>query len=342
MKLSSLILKKELNKLRKVTGGNIPALNCVLFECFGDKAKLTSGDLEVYLTTEIELIEGGDDKFLVDCKTLADAIKTLPPQPIELVIDDKLVCNYNKGSFVIPIYDSEQYPSVGEVEGGTIHVNDVSRVVLSKSFFADDQLRPVMSGVFFDFENGFIVSTDGHKLYRGEFMKGEGSFICPPKCLQAISSFDSFDVTFNDTNAMFVNGNTRVYSRLIEGNYPNYNSVIPRNNHIACEVNRVDLIEALRRMEVMSSASSGMVRMSFKDNELTLKVEDLDLMTGGSETLDCSCSSSIEIGFKIPFLIQILNSISGDIAYAKLSEPSRASLWNGDNEDVFLLMPMMI
>lgn len=342
MKVNSFNLRKGLDKLNRVVDNRSDIYGYILVKSDSKRLYLTGGDGEVFITTSVELIEGITE-FTVEFKVFYNAIKSLPSMPIDLIAEDgKLTCKYGNGKFQFPIGVADEFVKLDEVEGELIYIENENIVNLARSYVANDELRPVMNGVYFDFKNGYIVSSDGHKLFRGVFQKGEGAFICPPKALISLSQMHSYKVKFNEKSAVFEDLDTRLYTRLIEGRFPNYNSVIPQNNNVKVEVDKHQLIQALKRMEVASPEESSLVRLSFTNNSLTLSVEDIHFAKKAFETIECECSSPMDIGFKIPFLIEVLNGIEGDVAKAELADPSRASLWSGDNDNLFLLMPMML
>lgn len=338
-------LYKALSDVNRVINSRntLPILACVVFKVEGEKLNLTAGDGEVFYSTVIDLVEGFDESFAVDCRTLTNALKEMPSMPLTInVVDNKIEVDYFKGKFELPTEDVNEYPTIPTVEGEQVLIEDTISINTAQIFVADDELRPVMNGVYLDFENGYIASSDGHKLYRSELTKADGSVIVPKKAMMLSKLLPMYKISFNDTNVMFGFEDTTIISRLIDGRYPNYNSVIPKNNPYHYEVDRELLINAIKRVSVFGSKASNLIRLEFKDGKLNLQAKDLDFSTSAEESLECVTSEDMTIGFKATFLIDILNSIRGDVVHIDLADKSRAGIFKGDNEDIFLLMPMLI
>jgi DNA polymerase III subunit beta len=233
---------------------------------------------------------------------------------------------------------------------------------ITKTIFAtaDDELRPVMNGVFLELspENMIFVASDAHKLVRYKRFDvttdAEASFILPKKpssLLRNILAREKNDVIieFDDKNALFTLTDYKLVCRLVEGNYPNYNSVIPSNNPNKLIADRLDLINSLRRVSVFSSQASNLVKLELSANQITVSAQDIDFSISAYEKLQCQYEGDdMEIGFKSTFLIEILNNLASREVVLELSDPSRAGLLfplekDSTDEDVLmLLMPMMI
>ena len=216
-----------------------------------------------------------------------------------------------------------------------------------------------MNGIYFDIsqQDVTLVSSDGHKLVRNKSFASTGNekaaFILPKKpsnILKNILPKEQGDVQicFDDKNAMFTMENYQMTCRLIEGRYPNYNSVIPQNNPHKAVVDRAIFISALKRVSVFSSQASSLIKLSLKENSMTISAQDIDFSTSAEETLTCQYDGKdMSIGFKSSFLIDILNNISSQNVIIELADPSRAGLIvpeeQEENEDLLmLLMPMML
>ena len=339
------LLKALLTVNKSIKNRNsLPILTGIAIKVEDGVVTFTGGDGEVFITTQLEcdLCENGS--CVVESKPFINGIKSLPNTGIEIEVTYKLVCDYNSGKFELGIYSYEEYPSFEKPNGEPILIEDTKAINTASRYVANDELRPVMNGVLLDFTLGHVVSSDGHKLYKSEAVlpKGEQMVIIPPNGLNAIKDMSSFEVSFDERNILFKNGDTIVISRLIEGRYPNYNSVIPANNPYSYEVDRLNLIQALRRVGVMASETSRLVKLEFSQSELKISAQDLDFSTKASETLPCNGTEELTIGFKGTFLEKILNGISGDIVRCELSDPSRAGIFKGETDEVFLLMPMVL
>ena len=224
---------------------------------------------------------------------------------------------------------------------------------------ADDELRPVMNGIYFDIttEDITMVASDGHKLVRCKTLAAKGNeraaFILPKKPANLMKNLlpkeqGMVTIEFDERNAVVTLENYRMVCRLIEGRYPNYNSVIPQNNPYKVTVDRQQLIGALRRVSIFSSQASSLIKLRMQENQIVISAQDIDFSTSAEETQTCQYAGNpMSIGFKSTFLIDILNNISADEVVIELADPSRAGVIvpveQEENEDLLmLLMPMML
>ena len=322
---------------------SLPILTGIAIKVEDGVVTFTGGDGEVFITTQLEcdLLENGS--CVVESKPFINGIKSLPNTGIEIEVTDKLVCDYNSGKFELGIYSYEEYPSFEKPNGEPILIEDTKAINTASRYVADDELRPVMNGIYFDFTKGYVVSSDGHKLYKSEKVlpNGQEAVILPIQGYNAIKDMASFEMCFDERNILFKSDNTEVIARLIDGRYPNYDSVIPSNDKVF-EVDREALLGALKRVNVMADETTSLVKMEFSREQLMISTQDLDFSTSASESLTCVGSEEVTIGYKGTFLEQILNGVTGDIVRFEISEPSRATIIRGDTEEIFLLMPMML
>ncbi|MCF6184259.1 MAG: DNA polymerase III subunit beta, partial [Bacteroidales bacterium] len=225
---------------------------------------------------------------------------------------------------------------------------------------ANDELRPVMNGIFFELtkDNMTFVASDSHKLVRYKRKEGkaenETSFILPKKPANLLkgllaSSEDEVSISFDDKNAVFTFSEFKLICRLTEGKYPNYESVIPTENPNKLIINRIDLYNTVKRVSVFSNQASNLIKLHLTANELTVSAQDIDFSISAHERLVCQYEGdNMEIGFKSVFLLEILANIDSDEVIFEMSDPSKAGIMfpfesSSENEDVLmLLMPMMI
>ena len=216
-----------------------------------------------------------------------------------------------------------------------------------------------MNGVYFDIttEDITMVASDGHKLVKNRTTAVKGNeraaFILPKKPATLVKNLlpkenGSVTIEFDDRNAVLTLENYRMVCRLIEGRYPNYNSVIPQNNPHKVTIDRQQLISALRRVSVFSSQASSLIKLRLQNNQIVISAQDIDFSTSAEESLTCQYDGNpMSIGFKSTFLIDILNNISATEVVIELADPSRAvvivPVEQEENEDLLmLLMPMML
>lgn len=370
--VSSTELLSHLNAISKVISSKntLPILDNYLFQLEENRLTVTASDLESTLITSLTLdnTEGQGD-IAIPARLLNDTLREFPEQPLTFKIEQE--------AFSIDIYsengkysivgqsgdDFPQLPSIREETSSTIKMNhEVLLSGISKTLFAtaDDELRPVMNGIYIELgENDLtFVASDAHKLvrYKRHDAKAEteASFILPKKPAALLKNLlikEDFDVElqFDDKNAFFTLTNFKLICRLVEGNYPSYNSVIPTNNPKKLVVDRVEFYNTVKRVSVFANQASNLIKFQIDDSQLVVSAQDVDFSISAVERIKCQYEGDeIEIGFKSTFLQEILNNLSSTEVRVELSDPTRAGLLlpvekGSDDEDtLMLLMPMMI
>ncbi len=370
--VSSTELLSHLSAISKVISSKstMPILDNFLFQLNESGLTITASDLESTLITRLDLdnVEG-EGSVAVPAKLLTDTLKEFPEQPLTFQVDAEsfqIEIFSDNGKFSIVGQDAEDFPEKPELEEEAASSIDVSHVVLlkgiEKTLFAtaDDELRPVMNGIFVELSPDYMsfVASDAHKLvrYRRVDAKAdfESSFILPKKpaaLLKNLLPKEEFDVKveFDSKNAFFTLSNYKLICRLVEGNYPSYNSVIPTQNPNKMIIDRLNLYNTVKRVSVFSSQASNLIKLNIHENQLVVSAQDIDFSISAVERLNCDYEGDeIEIGFKSTFLLEILTNIPTSNVEVKLSDSSRAGLLlpaesNEEEEDMLmLLMPMMI
>ncbi len=349
---------------------SLPILDNVLMSVEDGILKITASDLESTITTTLPLENySGDGVIATDTKKILDVLKEFPEQPLTFNIntDDKRIdITSQNGKYTLVGVDGSDFPQATQLKADkTISISispDILYGGITSAIFAtgDDELRPIMNGIFIELQESGInfVATDAHKLvkYTRKEVKAqtESSFILPKKpanILKTILPKASDDVVleFDEKNAVFTFGSIRLVCRLLEGVYPNYNSVIPRENPNKLVVDRVELYNSLRRIGMFASQSSNLVGLKINGNTLEISAQDMDFSISGKEVINCQYEGDdMEIGFKSNFLAEILSNISTPEVTVELSDPTRAGIIlpkdneNPDEDVLMLLMPMMI
>ena len=368
--LSSTTLSSRLSTLSKViTNKNaIAILESFLFEVRDGQLTITASDSENVMKSTCALDEtDGNGSFAVSSQTILDAVRELPEQPLTFDVDtDQLVVKvyYQNGMYNFTVQNAEEYPQTQPMPTDVTRITFDSGVLLaniSRTLFAtaSEELRPVMNGIYFDItpEYTAIVASDGSKLVRNRnfSVRGEGnsSFILPKKpatLLKSVLSKDGGDVViqFNDRNAMINFADGVLVCRLIEGRYPNYNSVIPQDNPNHIRIERKTLISTLRRVMPFASESSQLVKFQVSQGTIEVSSEDIDFATSAKEQLTCEYEGkNMAIGFKGSSLSEILTNLEGDEVIIELADPSRAGVVvpaeQPDQEEVLMLiMPRLL
>lgn len=369
-KISSTTICNRLQTLNKVINSKNPLsiLDCILFELQDNILKMTASDGDITLISTLEVNSAeGSGKFALNATQIINGLKEISDQPVKITINDqdfKVIIKYQNGKCEFNGQSGEDYPIMKSVSEGAQTVKIENNALfngINKSLFAtaDDELRPVMNGVFFDImpDNITFVASDGHKLVRNRnfavHSEQSTSFILPKKPAKTLKDIlvkdDSEIVIKLDDNIAEISvENYELSCRLIEGRYPNYNSVIPKDNPFKIRIDRQAMIGALRRVLVFASQSTNLIKIRISNNALMVSSQDSEFATNAEESITCEYEGNpMNIGFKGPFLVDILNSISSQEVIFELADPSRAGVIvpaeQEENEDLLmLLMPMML
>ena len=368
--VSSTALFSHLQAVSRVINSKntLPILDCFLFYMQDGTLSITASDTETTMVTSIEVNESdADGRFAIAAKTLLDALKEIPEQPLNFEINQDtfaITIKYQNGKYSLMGQNADEFPQSATLGENAVRVEMDAQVLLSginRAFFAtaDDELRPVMNGVYFDIttEDITMVASDGHKLVRYKTYDAHGSeraaFILPKKPASMLKNLlpkeqGQVSIEFNERNAVFTMERYRMVCRLIEGRYPNYNSVIPQNNPYKVTVDRQLLMGALRRVSIFSSQASSLIKLRLQENLIVISAQDIDFSTSAEETQVCQYDGApMSIGFKSTFLIDILNNISTAEIVVELADPSRAGVIVPVEQEekenlLMLLMPMML
>lgn len=368
---SSATMLNHLQAISRVINSKstLPILDCFKLELKGNRLTLTAADSETRLETWIDVNSAeGEGSLAINAKNLLDPLRELPDQPLTFDINDETLevfIYYHNGKYNFVGLKGDEYPEPKPLKEDTamsltieadMLASGINRTVFAT---ADDELRPVMNGIYFDItaDDLTFVASDGHKLVRVTTTeaKGEGrsSFILPKKPANLLKSLlpketGIVTINFDENNAYITMSAYKMICRFVEGRYPNYNSVIPQNNTNTVTLDRLTLLNALKRVSVFSNPSIGLVKLQLSEEKIVITAQDIDFLTAAEETIICSYSGNVmNIGFKAAFLIEILDNIPSADIRIELSDPSRAGLIlpveQEENEDMLtLLMPMML
>lgn len=368
--ISSTALASRLSTLSKVfnSKNSMPILDCYLFEVNGNQLTITASDSENIMTTKLQLEEpGGEGTFAVNNHTILDAVKELPEQPLTLDVDMSTFAVkviYQNGIYNFTAQSGDEFPRLQPLQDSAASIvidsktlnNDISRSIFAT---ANEELRPVMNGIFFDLnsESLAIVASDGHKLVRTRNKNiasaSPMSFILPKKPSTLLKNVlqkndDDILIRFDERNANISFTDGTLACRLIEGRYPNYNSVIPQNNPNQLTIDRLVLLGVIRRVLPFASDSSQQVRLHIEMGKVVISSEDIDFYTSAKEEIVCDYNGiTMDIGFKGTSLMEILNNLDSEEIVLELADPSRPCLilpaQQPENEDILMLiMPMLL
>lgn len=346
----------------------LPILDYFLFELRDGHLKVTASDLETTLIGSIEVDDVEQEGVIAaPARLMLDSLKEFPEMPLTIEVNDSTweikIC-WNSGVSSIPGVSGMGYPALPALAEDKKEIEfDVDTLVagINKTIFAtaDDELRPVMNGVFINIQPDAttFVGTDAHKLvrYTAEAQSQiASSFILPKKPANLLKSVllkedDAIKVSFDNKNVIFELTSHTLVCRLIEGNYPNYNAVIPTNNPNKALIDRIELLNGIKRVAVCSNQATNLIRMDVANNTVNLTAQDLDFSVSAKESLSCSYDGEpITIGFKSTFLVEILANTETPTVQIELADSTRAGVFKPvyddkqSNDTLMLLMPMMI
>ncbi|MCQ2312555.1 MAG: DNA polymerase III subunit beta [Paludibacteraceae bacterium] len=368
--VSSSKLFQQLQAVGRVIApkNSLQILEDVLFDLNGNQLTLTASDGETTIRTVVEVENAeGAGKVAFQAKLLLETLKEFSEQPLSFSIDDNnfgLNITSSNGTYSFVGANGNEYPEMpveADMNGQFALSTTVLLDAINKTIFctADDELRPVMNGIFFDLNDNKLtmVATDAHRLvrYTNNAVQAAApvSFILPKKpasLLRNVLGKEEVEVkvTFGAKNARFEFGQTVIVCRQIEGRFPNYNAVIPQNNQNKVVVDRQTIVNACKRVAVFANTGTSLLKLALSENKIKISAQDIDFSTSAEETIACSYEGApMAIGFKAPFLIEILASIASNDVLLELADPARAGLIlpmeNEENQDLLmLLMPMLL
>ena len=367
--VSSSTLLKQLQLIGGVINSNntLPILDNFLFELNDNILTISGTDLETTISTKIDVESSSKGSAAIGAKMLLDILKTFPEQPLNFILNEEkksVEISSDYGKYSLAYLSAEEFPNPPEMDD--LSKSEVSSTLLSsainKSLFAsgNDELRPIMTGVFFELSNSNLnfVATDAHKLVR--YIRNDASsdrnteFIVPKKPLNLLKNIlDSLDTSitleYNETNARFSFDGTQIICRLIDGKFPNYDAVIPKENPNKLTVDRSSFLSSVKRVSLFSNKTTHQVRLKVAGNELKISAEDLDFANKADERLTCQYEGEdIEIGFNSKFLVEMLSNLEAENVLLEMSSPNKAGLitpldGTEEGEDILMLvMPVML
>ncbi|WNW01974.1 DNA polymerase III subunit beta [Tenacibaculum sp. HL-MS23] len=366
--VSSSQLLKQLQVLGGVINSNntLPILDNFLFELANNELQISASDLETTMTSVIEVESTDTGSIAINARLLLDTLKTFPEQPLTFKAesDSTIEIISEQGKYDMAYFSGEEFPKAVELPSpsSTDIPSNILATAISKTIFAagNDDLRPVMSGVFFQFNSKELtfVATDAHKLvkYTRTDVTADKSaeFIMPKKPLNLLKgilsgSDNNVTIEYNDTNAKFTFGNVVLVCRLIDGKYPNYEAVIPKENPNKLTVDRASFLNSVRRVSIFSSKTTHQIRLKMAGTELNISAEDLDYSNKADERLHCDYQGDdMQIGFNSRFLSEMLNNLNANDVLIEMSLPNRAGILtpiDGTDEGeqvTMLVMPVML
>lgn len=368
--VSSSLLLKNLVSIGGILNARntMPILDDFLFELQGDTLKMTASDLETTMISEMKVdMSEGDGMFAVPAKMLMDVLRTFSDVPMTFTIDlanQSVALSAGEGHYHISGHNGEEFPHLPEFsDAETIKLTSETLTnAISKTLFAtsNEELRPSITGVLFDITPNEVVfvATDAHKLVKysksGSFGETVTNFVVPKKPLNQLKNIlqnEDCEVTveYNKTNVTFTFGTYKMFSRLINSPFPNYNMIIPKDNPNCMIIDKGQLLNTMRRIGYFVSQSTNQIRMKIGGNVLVISGEDMDLSNKAEEKISCEYTGNdIVIGFNAKFFQEMLTHVDTANVRIELSQPNRAAVIlpieeSETDEKLFMLIsPVML
>ncbi len=366
--VSSTYLLKQLQTLGGVINNSntLPILDNFLFELDGKSLTVSASDLETTMTAKLDVESDDSGSIALPARLLLDTLKTFPEQPLTFTQEENntVEISSNHGKYALAYANGEEFPKAVALEDPSkiTILGHILATAITNTIFAtgNDDLRPVMSGVFFQFGTDGLtfVATDAHKLVkygRTDITADKATeFIMPKKPLNLLKgilggSEEEVIVEYNDSNAKFTFDNTELICRLIDGKYPNYEAVIPKENPNRLTITRNQFLNSVRRVSIFSNKTTHQIRLKIAGAELNVSAEDMDYSNKAEERLTCDYQGDdLQIGFNSRFLSEMLNNMNANDVSLEMSLPNRAGILTPidgleEGESItMLVMPVML
>ena len=360
-------LFKQLQQISGVINANtvLPILEDFLFEIEPNKLTVVATDLETVMKVRLDIEAKESGKVCIPSKILLDSLKNIPEQPLTFNIDKSFAVEItsNNGKYKVMGENPDNFPKEPAADTATSFNLTSSALVtaINKTLFAvsNDDLRPAMTGVFFELATNGItcVATDAHRLVRFKRLDVScpeaSTFIVPKKPLNLLKGAlplneDTLEISYNSNHLFVKHGGTELVCRLIDARFPDYKVVIPVDNPYKLTVNKSDFQSALRRVSVFSNKSTNQVALTISGSELQLASQDVDFSFEGNERMACQYDGEdLQIAFNAKFLIEMLNAADTEEVVIELSTPTKAGIikpseTDEDEELLMLVMPLML
>lgn len=367
------VSKKDFfESLQKVIGvvpqkTTISILTCILFDLRDGKLFLTGTDLEISITTSLDVSSTEEGSAAVPAKILVEIVRELPDVPLTILsdTDNRVTIRTEKGEYKISTQPREDFPKISVEEGELVFQMDaalLSRMAEQTMFAVSaDELRPALTGINVELMPGEIrfVATDGHRLSKvtaaNALLTDEvrRNLIVPTKTLHLLlrnigQNDEKVGLQIGEDHIVFTLERAVVYSKLINGTYPNYERVLPKDNDKIMQINRDLLVATLRRVSIFSSSLTHQVRMMISPEEVTIRSEDIEFGAEAREVIPASFNGEwLQIGYNSNYLMDVLRHLEGEEILFELKDATSAAILKpvenkAQEEVVMLLMPIRI
>jgi DNA polymerase III subunit beta len=343
----------------------LPILSNILLEATKDGIRLSGTDLDISVSTTVAASVDQDGAITLPARKLVEIIRELPNAAIRLTAsgEQRVTIECGRSRFRLLGLPREEFPAFPSVrfEGGwRTSSRDLQKLISHVAFAAStEESRPILNGVLWELrpERMRMVATNGHRLARMDVPTPEtqgaaqADLIVPPKALEQIRRLfgteETVEIARSENHLGFRTGSTQIFTRLIEGPYPNYEQVIPRENDKAATADKTALTSALRRMSIVASDQTHRIRMAFANGTCKLSVQTPDLGEAQEELNVSYEGDPLEIGFNAAYLLEILKYIPTDEVRMTFKAPERAATcepvgWDDPASYLALVMPLRL
>ena len=343
----------------------LPVLSNLLLDVKSDSITVISTDLDTSISTKLPGEVKSAGMITVPARRLGEIVRLLPDKPVSLKLEDETRIQITCGDTQYKIHGivEEEFPKIPQVQAREelqLPANILQRMIQKTAFaVSKDETRPALNGIFWRMEprKMEMVATDGYRLARmeqvGEFpIKGKKEFLVSPKALGqmtqiAADSDQPVDIKVDNNYLVFSFEGTVVYSRLLEGPFPRYEQVVPKDNKKDLIVDRADLMQSCRRVAILSDSLTHQVQVSVKKNAVVLKSNTPDLGEATDHIDADYTEEAMDIGYNATYLSDILKYIDGDKVKVKLDSPIKAGILEPveqekDEHYFCLLMPLRL
>jgi DNA polymerase-3 subunit beta len=342
----------------------LPVLANILVETTERGIRLSGTDLDIAVTTEVSADVEAPGAVTIPAKKLSEIARELPPSPVKIaaVGEQRVTLECGRSRFKLlglPRDEFPTFPSVKFSDSWRVKSGDLQKLISHTAFaVSTEESRPILNGVLWELKSDrmAMVATNGHRLAKMEIPTSSSSgpphdLIIPPKALEQVKRLfpaeEELEIARGENHIGFRSPFTSVFTRLIEGPYPNYELVIPRDNDRTAVIDKAALVSALKRMSVVASDQTHRIRLSFNSGMLKFSVQTPDLGEAQDELPIRYVGDQLDIGFNASYLLEILRYVPTDEVKLTFKAPERAATlepegWSDTASYLCLVMPLRL
>jgi DNA polymerase-3 subunit beta len=342
----------------------LPVLANLLVETTDRGIRFSATDLDIAVSTEVSADVETPGAITIPAKKLSEIARELPPSPVKIAASGEqrvtLECGRSKFKLLgLPRDEFPTFPQVRFNDSWRVKSGELQKLISHTAFaVSTEESRPILNGVLWELreERMRMVATNGHRLAKMELpveasSAPPGDLIVPPKALEQIRRLfpaeEELEIARGENHLGFRSPFTSVYTRLVEGPYPNYEQVIPKDNDRYAIADKASLTQALKRMSVIASDQTHRIKMSFNTGMLKFSVTTPDLGEASDELPVNYTGDQLDIGFNATYLLEILRFMPTEQVRLTFKAPERAATiepegWDDAAKYLCLVMPLRL